>query len=935
MSGTAAQSWPAVLRQLATLKNQAAQGARPQDKAFGRWLGDFLDQPTATGLLDAELQLLDACRTGAACVLPAPPTPAAPPAAAPPGQTGRTDRTNRTEFRRRRIAWARAIAPNRLRAAFLRFLILQGDANAPVHEAGIELHNARIVSPGTPGALQLDLRGGQCAGRILLQNCVLTGQLQLQDARLGVLALHGSWLAGISADRAAFSGSLRLNGCHIGDAGVCLVNAAIGGSLQCTGAVVSGLLKHPPAPPPPALALAGAKIAGGVYLDQGFAADRPVNLAGAQIAGPLDCRNASFAGGIAAPGAAIGGDALLLSLTAGRGINLAGARIAGNLNLSGARLTPADPAATALDLARAGINGNAWFDDDEAGTPFASQGRIDLAQAEIGGDLAFRNARLTPRWSKGERHDALDGHNAKLGGSLIFGAGFVALGEICLIGAEIARDLNASGGVFYNPEGYAILADRAKIAGAVLLQAEGEPPARTRGFGCISLAGAACGELNAAGAYLRNPGGRALDCTGLALAGSARLLNTGNTKFEAAGEVRFYFASIGANLECGGGHFSNPGATALDGQGAKIAGCVFLGEASRFGVQPAALAGLAFSADGSVDFTGAAVSLQFNCQSGRFGNTAQDPPGSGRAAVALNLAVATIGDTLFLGRDDPGSQPPTIEGSVDLTGATARVLVDHGFIEDSRHGFGPPPAAPAAPPLECSLKLDQFSYQRLQGDNACNATRRLAWLNRQPAEDLGQKFKPQPFEQLISVMRAMGYDGDADEIALSKRSFERQSAGARGIAQARLAIARLRKKLSATGCLTLAGLAWGLFVNALEYLCLDRCIGYGYKISRSVILLFVLTGGFAAIYAAADRHGLIIPAERDMRATPAEVSPRFNPWLYSADVIVPVIGFGQKAAWMPAASANLLYQAQLAETVIGWIEGFLLVAFVTGLIAKE
>jgi len=80
----------------------------------------------------------------------------------------------------------------------------------------------------------------------------------------------------------------------------------------------------------------------------------------------------------------------------------------------------------------------------------------------------------------------------------------------------------------------------------------------------------------------------------------------------------------------------------------------------------------------------------------------------------------------------------------------------------------------------------------------------------------------------------------------------------------------------------------------------------------------------------------------------------FNAWIYSADVMIPVIGLGQKSAWQPAPAApiqfelklpntlgcleiptNFVYYMQLLETVFGWVGGLLLVSFVTGLTKKE
>ena len=42
---------------------------------------------------------------------------------------------------------------------------------------------------------------------------------------------------------------------------------------------------------------------------------------------------------------------------------------------------------------------------------------------------------------------------------------------------------------------------------------------------------------------------------------------------------------------------------------------------------------------------------------------------------------------------------------------------------------------------------------------------------RQRPSHLGKDFRPQPFEQLIKVLREMGHDADARQIAMLKHSF--------------------------------------------------------------------------------------------------------------------------------------------------------------------
>jgi hypothetical protein len=457
------------------------------------------------------------------------------------------------------------------------------------------------------------------------------------------------------------------------------------------------------------------------------------------------------------------------------------------------------------------------------------------------------------------------------------------------------------------------------------------------------------------------------------ISGFVSLCNAGNTPFWAEGMISFNTSVIGQHLDLRGAKLQNPRGTVLDCQAGKIAGCVFLGVNSD---DPNAMP---FDSDGKVLFIGATVGLQFNCQSGYFRNGEEYPAGSGQAAIALDLSVTKIGDTLYLGREQFGSQPPKIEGSVDLTGATVRVLVDDGFVDDKSRGLRPtvdrndPKGLPKR--LQCTIELDQFSYDRLKGDRAFESDMRKAWLQRQPPEDLRGAFKPQPFEQLVTVMRAMGYDDEADDIALFKRQTKRQTTALIDIPELDWRFPSQAAGVVAAAWLAIVGnhlivafivLFW-LFRKVLaklgEILLLDWFVGYGYNIARAVSLLLLLIFGFGEFYASAFQQGAIVAVDKDVReamaclpvlAKPCKPvqfngTPLFNPWLYSADVMVPVVTFGQKAAWAPnpdadvklpvlrpwKAPTNLVYDVQLIETVLGWIEGFLLVSFVTGLIAKE
>jgi hypothetical protein len=161
-----------------------------EKRAFGRNLADFPD------LNEAEEKLLAACYKGEICVLgddlPAVPTP-----------------------------------QNTIRAGFLRFLILGGDAATPVHECGVRVQGGWIQA-------RLDLSGAESAGDVYLINCWFDEPLRLYQARIkGALGLAGSRVKELAADRLRCEGSVFLRDGFKAEGEVRLLGAKIGGVLDC------------------------------------------------------------------------------------------------------------------------------------------------------------------------------------------------------------------------------------------------------------------------------------------------------------------------------------------------------------------------------------------------------------------------------------------------------------------------------------------------------------------------------------------------------------------------------------------------------------------------------------------------------------------------------------------------------------------------------
>ncbi len=877
------ESRAALVARLGSLQGAAVAGHRPPGKVADRWLGDFLDQSTPSGLLDTELDLLDACARGFACHL-------ALGGSIPSGaDKGRAD------------ALLAMVQRNVVRAGFLRFLALGGDENVPVHEAGIELHNAMVDGP-------LDLRGCKVVGRFILIDCFVHGDIKIEDASLGILVLRGTCLAGLLGNRAIITGSAFLDAGFCATGTVQLFSAQVGGSLVCSlsrfGAAVT---------------CARASVGANVTFEDGV------------LTAPLE-----------AQGLSVKGNLLLDRVVASQRLSMAAVAVGGSLRARAAQLGVAGPDAArwAIDLTGARIDGDLDCGPGAQAAPFQSVGGVLLDSATIGGRVDLGGAQITWAGDEAGGRFALGAQNATVGGSLWLNAGFSALGQVGLAGAAIAKDLVFSDGMFRDAP-IAITAERARVAGSILCQ-KTDPAAGGAGFqsfGGVCLSGVQCAHVRADGGRFHDPGGVALDCSLADVAGSVILRNAGPQPFESQGEVSFYTARIGQHLDCSGGHFSNPGGKAINAEALKVAGCVFLGAGDDRDVALAGQQAPGFEADGETKFVGAEIDLQFNCQAGVFRNAV--PDGKGHAAAALNLSASQVRDILFLGvvPPDQGSRaqpPPRIEGSLDLSAATVRGLADDGLV-GGPGGLRPTVTDKEGKVLRCNLMLDLFAYERLIGPDAANVRKRRAWLAQQEPVTGAHPFQPGPYAQLVGVLRAMGHAGEADDIALAGLRAARRGGPRR----------------------------WG-FKRLLETVALDGFLGYGYRPGRALAILLLVAIGFSWFYAEAFRQGGIVPADGTVRADPAaaqcvnwspascpamagRVVPLFEPLIYSADVMLPVIGLGQKASWTPTHDkpldfglfgrwdrpTSVLYVLQLIETVLGWAGGLLLVSFAAGLIEKK
>jgi hypothetical protein len=165
------------------------------------------------------------------------------------------------------------------------------------------------------------------------------------------------------------------------------------------------------------------------------------------------------------------------------------------------------------------------------------------------------------------------------------------------------------------------------------------------------------------------------------------------------------------------------------------------------------------------------------------------------------------------------------------------------------------------------LDVDGFEYQALGSE--IPVADRLRWLRRA----LGPTtYRPGPYEQLAAAYRSEGLEDEAEQVL----------------------VARQRHRYATFG---VAGRVWGE---------LQRCtVGFGYRPWLAVgwLTLFWVLGGmwFAA-------HPL-------SRIDTGQL-PVWNPWLYAADTLIPIVNLGTKGYWRAEGASQWISSALV---VVGWI----------------
>jgi cytoskeletal protein CcmA (bactofilin family) len=604
----------------------------------------------------------------------------------------------------------------------------------------------------------------------------------------------------------------------------------------------------------------------------GCTVDGCVQLTGANVAGQLDMDDCvidgPFDGALKADGLRVEQDFFCSGKFRVTGLtHMIGAHIGGQFICEGA--TFRNPGQElALELSGLVVEEHVFW---RAG--MSVEGEVNLSGADIAGRLVCRNARFSSPGTTAIRAAGL-----KVGQDVQFAEKCTVDGELDLVGCRVGGWMRFTGGEFVNPRGKAINLARASTGLNLVLR---------RGTvvrGQLCLAGAQIGgTLGAQGGEFLNGSGTAIEATGMKVHGDLRLAVRDRVRFHAHGQVVLSDAYVGGNLDCTGGLFENEDGDALVARGIRV------------GMDATLCA--AFTARGRVDFAGARIDGKLDFTGARLKHEGDAVRcDSVRVGHAVTFEGAFVTGCVRMCDARIGSEISFV-GSILKGGATALKLKGTQVRGALRLRFAEQPVgmmdlrrvkvgslADQEGDWSDKTRLDEFVYGALL-DESMPLPKRLDWLR------VGHAYVPQVYLQLSAVYAKAGLHGAATDVLMAKEDAKRRKLGG--------FFGRLHRTV------------WWV---------LNPTVGYGYRPLRILWCLGVL----------AAFGGLIFHL---LRQDPRNFAPTrigldvswFDPWLYTIDLLLPIMSLNHSQLWVPLHGARW---ASLAFTVLGWV---LAVCLVTGI----
>jgi hypothetical protein len=656
----------------------------------------------------------------------------------------------------------------------------------------------------------------------------------------------------------------------------------------------------------PALRLAGALIRGPLELPGGTVTAL-VELTGCTFDEGIDLYAAELAGwrmtrctlpGLRAANVRVRSELALENCAVNGPVVLPDARIEGPLRLIGTRLdVPGGHALVGVRLVVRGV-----LDARR----LQAEGQVQLSGARVDGNIDFRGAQLARPGG-----DALEASGVQVGGNLRCDRGLRSQGRVVLAGASVAGNAVFSGAtlqsttipdepaVLVMPRGSADLsaalaADRMAVHGNLVLDA---------GFtatGTVRLTNARVGGyLRLSGATLGSPvepgtdnGDQprpvpvALAADGIEVLGdleargslrqTSRLDGTG--PLCAHGQVRLVGAQVHGSASLTGVVLRGPGLDVLFADRLRVGGSLFLREVT---------------ASGSIRLHHAHVGSTLDCTGAQLDAPRCRPDGS--IKTSLDARAATIGKDLFASRGFTAAggvrlSIADVSKSVNFTGARlgapgkgVSALHARGMnCQELRLRFAEPPlgdvnlAGVVAGSVfddqqlwitRGKVDIEDFQYRSLTASPEVSVTTRLSWLR-----SVLPNYDPDPYDCLAASYRDGGHDDHADTVLLAKQRH--RHSGDRPV-----------------------GRLWGWLQ--------DWTVGYGYRPWRAGWWLAVCW-----------LLGSLWFTHHQLSRLDTGQDPSWQPVIYTADLLVPVVNLGQDGLWRTSG-----YSAWVASllTAVGWL----------------
>ncbi|WP_037607021.1 hypothetical protein [Streptacidiphilus rugosus] len=572
-------------------------------------------------------------------------------------------------------------------------------------------------------------------------------------------------------------------------------------------------------------------------------------------------------------------------------VRLRGAMILGDLDLADCEVRHA--------LALSGCRIGALVADNASCRSIVLRGSriasLSLADGRVDGVLDLRDCVFTDPTAAG--------HRVFLGGAEVLGS--VLLGRAVVHGsvrcttAVVRGTLRLNGTTIRNPGGPTLDARLLETGNQLLAE-------RLHSVGTVDLSDARLGgRLVLDGATLENPGGDTLSCRQMSVAGEvsmrrgtvpftsrgriamagariegtlglqesvlhgsdgalhARGITVGRsfrlTDADVDGTVLIAGAVIGEQLELSGSRLRSAEGYTLAGQGVRVA------REARFERHTDSRGTLRpFRSEGTVHLDGASLGSNLRMH----GAELVVPEGD----VALNLSGAVITQGLrlkdgFTTSGEVRLVGARIQGHLNLSGMTSpdALLTLYGCSITEIYDEG-------TDPWPHRLQLDGLVYDNLAPYRP--AAERLRLLRRQVGG-----YQPRPFEQLAAHYRRLGHDDEARAVLLARQRARR------------------------------AARPWW---RRAPGLLADLLTGHGYRPSRAAAWAAGLLAA-GSVYFASHRPRAVHPEEHLV----------FNPFLYTADRLIPVVHFGPSDEWQ---STGLSLAVASGLTVAGWALGIAIAA---------